>query len=376
MSVAWLNAAALAGLAVVTLPIVIHLLVRQQTRTMPFPSLRFLAETSLSAFRRRTLRDLLLLLCRVAIVGLAALAFAGPVLETPARTAAHGQRSVRAVVVVDPEGADVADRMLSDAYRAARFERTALGDAIADARRWLDQQPAAAREMVLVGRLPRGAVTGEDLSSIPDGIGIRFVEGEHATGPTLLEQLTLTLRGNAMVYVERAVQLKPDVTEVTDGRSAPAPADVVRVVAAAPQQALADAALIAALGAGVPWRARDQRVVLVWEGADDAAVARVAAGAEVVRMSMPEPAAAASAVTGALTRWANLETREPFVVPTEQLHAWTREPGPPSPDAPLSDEGDRRWVWALVLTLLALEHWLRRRGARLSASIEREARVA
>ena len=37
----------------VVLPIAVHLLVRQHSRTQLYPSLRFLRETQLAAFRRR-----------------------------------------------------------------------------------------------------------------------------------------------------------------------------------------------------------------------------------------------------------------------------------------------------------------------------------
>jgi hypothetical protein len=52
---------------------------------------------------------------------------------------------------------------------------------------------------------------------------------------------------------------------------------------------------------------------------------------------------------------------EPVVSPRERLNEWSRAPGPPAADAPLADEGDRRWFWALALALIAMEQWLRNR---------------
>ena len=49
MSITWLTPAVLSGLLLVVLPIAIHLLTRQQARTRPFPSLRFLVPTQLAA---------------------------------------------------------------------------------------------------------------------------------------------------------------------------------------------------------------------------------------------------------------------------------------------------------------------------------------
>ena len=78
MSIAWLFPAALAGITLVLLPIAIHLLVRQHARTQLYPSLRFLRETQLAAFRRRRIEDAALLLCRAAIIALAAVGLPGP----------------------------------------------------------------------------------------------------------------------------------------------------------------------------------------------------------------------------------------------------------------------------------------------------------
>ena len=87
MSITWITPVALAGFALIALPIAIHLLVRQQTRQLAYPSLRFLRETALAAFRRRAIQDAALLACRVAIVAAAVMALAGPVLHT---AVAHG----------------------------------------------------------------------------------------------------------------------------------------------------------------------------------------------------------------------------------------------------------------------------------------------
>ena len=68
MSVLWLSPAAFLGLALIAVPIVIHLLVRQQGRRVDYPSLRFLRSSRLAAFRRRNIQDALLLICRVTII--------------------------------------------------------------------------------------------------------------------------------------------------------------------------------------------------------------------------------------------------------------------------------------------------------------------
>ena len=81
MSIAWLIPAAFAGLALVALPIAIHLLVRQQSRRVAFPSLRFLRQSPLSALRRRSVQDAGLLACRILIIVAAAAALAAPAVK-------------------------------------------------------------------------------------------------------------------------------------------------------------------------------------------------------------------------------------------------------------------------------------------------------
>ena len=54
MSVSWITPAALIGLALAALPIAVHLLARQRARVLAYPSLRFLRETQLAAWRRRS----------------------------------------------------------------------------------------------------------------------------------------------------------------------------------------------------------------------------------------------------------------------------------------------------------------------------------
>ena len=92
---AWLLA------ATVALPIAVHLLARNRSRRMPFPTLRFLEVTKLSAVSRQTLQDVPLLAVRIALVLAAVAALAGPVFVTPAREAAWAGRVARAVVLDD-----------------------------------------------------------------------------------------------------------------------------------------------------------------------------------------------------------------------------------------------------------------------------------
>ena len=133
MSIAWIAPAALIGLALIALPIAVHLLVRQHARVLAYPSLRFLRETQLAAFRRRAIQDAALLACRVAIIAAAVTALAGPVLQTPSRTASHASRTSRAIVAIDLADRSVIAKAAEGAFASASFTRSSAADALADA---------------------------------------------------------------------------------------------------------------------------------------------------------------------------------------------------------------------------------------------------
>ena len=75
---AFLNVTLLAGGALMAIPVILHLLMRQKPRQLVFPALRFVKERRESNTRRLRLRHWLLLALRCAAVGLVALALARP----------------------------------------------------------------------------------------------------------------------------------------------------------------------------------------------------------------------------------------------------------------------------------------------------------
>ncbi len=70
----------LAGLAVAILPIIAHLFLRPRAKVVRFPMLRFLVATRVDQRNWRRLKDILLLLLRIAILALIVLMFAQPCL--------------------------------------------------------------------------------------------------------------------------------------------------------------------------------------------------------------------------------------------------------------------------------------------------------
>jgi hypothetical protein len=373
MSIAWLAPAAFAGLALIALPIAVHLLVRQHGRVLPYPSLRFLGETQLAAFRRRMLQDMALLACRAAIIAIAALALAGPVVETSPRRATYASRISRAIVAIDADQATIA-RASAGAFAASTFARPVLSDAIGDAARWLDGQPPSSREVVIAGDLRSGAIDQSDIDAIPKDVGIRFlaspasgVSGANLTVPVLIRRDGILVREDWAVFADTSS------TRATPVAGKPVPPDLVTVAAAPADTALAEASLRAALDAGIPWADFNRHVIVVWDGAvepQDLETFRLRQGyggqarpeeLPIVRMAVPSPpAVAADEVRRALSRASTLELKNPYPVPAEQLAAWRRPPGPPAANTPLSDEGDRRWLWGLAILLMIAEWWMRR----------------
>jgi hypothetical protein len=212
---------------------------------------------------------------------------------------------------------------------------------------------------------------------VPPEIGIRFIADTASAVPDRFTTSLLTRRNGTLVRVDQLVRLTTDATRVDDGAAVAVPEDRLRVIAAPADQALAEAALRAAVDEGVPWTTADRRLLVVWDGADAAATA--SEGVDLIRMAVPNPSSSsARAIWEAIDRATPRPFVEPVLIPREQLQSWSRPPGPPSPTAIPGDERDRRWFWAAALALLGLEHFLRREQAsRQSAgTAQPEARVA
>lgn len=98
MGLSFLAPVFLAGMLTAVIPVIIHLIHRRRTRTVPFSTLMFLRLSHERVARRKRLRELLLLLLRCAFLLLLACAFAGPVLRSHA---AGDNPAVHVVLLVD-----------------------------------------------------------------------------------------------------------------------------------------------------------------------------------------------------------------------------------------------------------------------------------
>ena len=100
MELTFAASALLGGLAVLSVPVIIHLLFRRRPRLAEFPALRFLAAGLRLQRTRIRLRYLLLLLLRMALLALLVLALARPLLRSRL-FAPSAHRSARVVLILD-----------------------------------------------------------------------------------------------------------------------------------------------------------------------------------------------------------------------------------------------------------------------------------
>jgi len=91
----------LGGLLLVGIPVLIHLIMQQKPKRLPFPAFRFLVQKVRTNQRRLRLRHLLLLLLRMALIALLCLALARPMLLNPGSVGLVGDRPAAVAIVID-----------------------------------------------------------------------------------------------------------------------------------------------------------------------------------------------------------------------------------------------------------------------------------
>src|SRR5947207_11658553 len=122
----FLAPAFLAGLAAISIPVIIHLINRERKTVVEFPSLMFLQRIPYKSVRRQKLRHILLLVLRCAAVALLVAAFARPFFaRRQALAATTGAREV--VVLLDRSASMGYGGRWARAQDAARKAATGLG---------------------------------------------------------------------------------------------------------------------------------------------------------------------------------------------------------------------------------------------------------
>ena len=424
MSLDWLNPAALAGLALIAGPVLVHLLRRQRAPRVTFPTLQFLVPTRAAAARLRRPSDLLLLCLRAAIVSAAAIAAAQPVFVTTWRRAAWEQRLARVLVIDQSESIATAVSRARDGAAAERvgstqvseIHTTNLADGLQQAAVTLRRADAGRAEILVISDFQLGSLTAADVRALPAEIGLRFTTVDTPrTGATF--QGWRSFHAGSAPAVEQQITLDGSRTRIAliaakpSGRAVTflAPADqaedvaaLKRVVAAAgaPEIPVDRGLTMIFPGAVVP-AAEPPRVlwmVNAWAiaSADDrlrtvasahrGALARspgppwvplalnesgqplvlvAAANKDLVAYVSTAPsdlvaAAALRSLLSAIVPPPNWREREVERLSASQLAEWTRAAKPSAARSTPQPPGDARWLWGLALLLLLIEGFARR----------------
>jgi hypothetical protein len=417
----WLNPIALVGLVAVLGPILIHLLRQPKASRVPFPTLRFVQPSRTVAARLRRLADPWLLVVRMAIVALAALALAQPVFLTPGRLEAWNARTARAIVVdaspaMERGGAAEAATLRADeeartAYVTTVIEAPDLYAGVARAGAWLESAPPARREVVVISDFRVGTASSLQTDSLGGSVGLRAVQ----VGMPLEDRRFAM--APALDGWGAEVHLAVEITRVARSRGSVSQ-DGVRFLSA--DEAATTALLRAVTAAGTPAGDSTQPLAFTFRGAglppsaqpvlpgwmlavavrlagdsdlqraaasieseaEDAdegpwfTVARgregrplvraVAVGGELLIDVATDPRSylAAAALRGALLarhEGRGIQQEEIVRLTEPALAALARAAGPVGRDAATSVErSDARWLWMLVLVLLAAESRIRR----------------
>lgn len=419
--IAWLHAPALWGLAAVAGAVLVHLLFRQRAKRIAFPSLRFVTPSFSSAMRIRRPTDAALLALRITIVAAAAAALAQPLLLTPSRTHAWNARIARAIVVdtsasmsaFTPQADEAARAEAAGAASSRRIDAGNLGSGIREASEWLSTAPPARREIVVISDLQQGALSESAIEEATDAAGLRFVRvgsfpsSRDVDGPATLDGdgvATSRVRvdgGATSVVRTRARRPAAGIQIIGPERAEDDVAALLNVVTAAGAPApSADEPIVVLLGratlpaplqpAARAWmlrvvrglRADDEVTALgetpadglrgVWmtvlQDAKGAPLIRAAASGDRLVIDVaarPADYLAAVAVRGVLRargESAALSEQEVLTIPDQALARWARVPPPlETTDAVLRQAApDARWLWGLVLVLLAAEAVVRR----------------
>lgn len=402
---AWLSPAAFVGLLALAGPILVHLLRRRQARRLVVPSVRFVAAADESSIHLRRLSDPALLLVRLAIVAVAVMALARPLVMTDARAARWAERVSRAVVVDTSESArsvTTDDTIAAQRAGAAPLTNIAtpdLGRGLKQAAAWLAHTPPSRREIVVVSDFQRGALDERDVSAVPPALGIRFVRVERSSPPdipvqprlvgevsTLSSELELRAEATQVAYTVEPpswdgldIQVAPsDSAAVTSlrrvlsraGAQAPAPENPIVIRFPGAERAAVGPPTVDgwAFGAG-------QRLLQAIRGVDVPVSVTTTASSLVVDVETDPGSLAAAQVTAAALN-ARLDPdvlaeRETASIAAETLSAWSREPLPPDlTEWRRTDESDGRLFWALALMLLGGEALLRRSTAKITEGAE------
>lgn len=303
---------------------------------------------------------------------------------------------------------------------AYRIEHPDLREGLRRARALLEAAPPARRELVVISRMRLGSLSPDMLAGLDPSIGLRFVPVAGEAAQAALEGIPLLAVPGVPAYTQRTritregTQVRFDAVGESD-RTAPLAGFRVH---GDDDGAVARRVLAALAAAGTPAPDAAQPIAFAFDGAAapapaggsferwmietlagierDPELAAIARGTDAIgpedpgewttlltdgagrplvragrldgELVLQAAVAASSYFAAALARAAlaarygpvEQPAREVLTIPRETLESWSRPPGPIEAAAwQRSDRSDSRWLWGLVLALLAIEGWLR-----------------
>jgi hypothetical protein len=166
--VTFLNPWLLLGLLGTSVPLVIHLLSRRTARRQEFSTLEFLRDLERRSMRRLRVRQLLLLVLRMALVAMVALAMARPTLTGWASGSGHGSTS--AVVLLDSSFSMRGDTPTGNLFEEARERAGEIVATFQDGDEVILAAPGAPGDLQGEGIRDLGLVR-ERIASLEPGLG-------------------------------------------------------------------------------------------------------------------------------------------------------------------------------------------------------------
>ncbi len=174
------------ALAVMALPILIHLLTRDRIIKVAFSTLRFFAKSSTRILRRKKFQEMLLLALRVIIMAAVALAFARPFLRSPDNKVSQTSEARRARVILADLSGSVGQSGSTEALRKAALAALGEMDREADAVALVSFADAPRIEVPMANDL--GAIRSKIGTLIPGQGGTDFPEALRLAN-SLLDQV-------------------------------------------------------------------------------------------------------------------------------------------------------------------------------------------
>jgi hypothetical protein len=328
-------------------------------------------------------------------VALAVAAIAGPTFFG-ATVTTSGPAAI--AVVVDASAGAISDAGPAAARAAVQnvpastiVSAASMPEGIRSASAWLTRQ-SGRRELLVISDFQRGAIDAASLAIVPAGVGVRFAPlpffaakplpgfemiGERArmAWPVAPSNVPLPLTVRAGAEQSRADAMLSAVASLVN--TSPVDATARR------------AAIVFARRLSLPLRAQAAPIDQPWmfavvqplvnDAAIQAHITPTSANGELVVLVDDVPdsvrsASIASAMLGTLLQPLPWSEFEPDTIAPEQLRSWERQPS--GSTSSVSGEPQGRWVWLLVLALLGVEMWMRRRQATSMPAEVRDARVA